>query len=190
MNSSLKMERLRRPTLKLDDIIAKTVRNKGWQKKITEMNAVNSWNKENIGKEVCANSQAYHIEDGKLYVLVSNSTWMNELTFLKPQIIKNINQAVGSDVVKDIQFKIGDVSGYRKSQSETNKWKRKEKDDSSKKIDLEEIELEQETLDKIDEAVLEIDDPELRERFRRVFIMSSKSKMAKLNGKRARGQNG
>ena len=107
------MTQSRKQTFRLDEIISKIVRNRGWQKRITEASAVNAWNEENIGSGVFANSQAYLIEDGKLYVLVSNPTWMNELTFLKPQIINNINQAVGKDVVKEIQFKIGGVNKYR-----------------------------------------------------------------------------
>lgn len=171
MNSLLKKVQSRGHTLKLGKVISEAVEAKGWQKKVTEMNAVNSWNKENIGTRICSNAQAYHIENGKLYVLVSNSTWMNELSFLKPQIIKNINQAVGKSVVEDIQFKIGNIRKHR-NQSKTNEAKRKK----SGKTDLEKVELKQEVIDKIDEVVSEIDDQDLRESFRKAIIVSSKIK--------------
>jgi len=114
MNSLSKMEWLKKPTFKLEEVISKTVKKRGWNKQMTNAKAIISWNEENVGKGIVANSQAYDIENRKLYVMVSNSTWMNELTFLKPKILNNINGAIGRDWVKDIQFKIGDVDGYRK----------------------------------------------------------------------------
>lgn len=164
-------------TVKIGHALSQTVRDKGWQKKITEMKAVNSWNRENIGKNVFANSQAYHIENGKLYVIVNNSTWMNELTFLKSQIIKNINRVLGSEVVKEIQFKIGNVKEYRKPHSfkYSRNSRRKTKNSSSQRNNLESVELKQEVMDEIDEAVSEIEDSELRESFRRVIILYSKT---------------
>lgn len=182
MSSSWKMARSKKRATKLDKVLSQTVRNKGWQREIANAFTINSWNRKNVGKGIFANSQAYHIEAGKLYVLVSSSTWMNELSFLKPRIINNINQAVGKDLVKDIQFKIGNVKGYRKRQSRTNEWEKmmrpKKREGKKTKVGRIRQENEETTLDsinEIDEAVDEIKDPQLREIFRRIWVLRSKS---------------
>jgi len=45
---------------------------------------------------------------GKLLIVhVSSSTWTHQLQFLKQDILRNVNAALGKDLVADIKFKIG-----------------------------------------------------------------------------------
>ena len=42
-----------------------------------------------------------------LLVHVADSSWLQEVQFLKADIIQSINEELGADLVEDIKFKIG-----------------------------------------------------------------------------------
>ena len=65
--------------------------------------AVEVW-AEVVGEQVAGRSQAVRFDDGTLYVEVTNSAWVQELSFLRPRIVRQINQALGRDVVRTIHF--------------------------------------------------------------------------------------
>jgi predicted nucleic acid-binding Zn ribbon protein len=57
-----------------------------------------------VGEKVAAHTQAWSISNGELLVLVDAHAWTQELTFLKPDILRKLNEALGGPVVKDIRF--------------------------------------------------------------------------------------
>ncbi len=61
-----------------------------------------------VGSELSTVTKAVKISNGLLQVLVKDSVWSYHLSLLKPQLIKKLNNHVGSKVVNDIFFKIGD----------------------------------------------------------------------------------
>ena len=42
-------------------------------------------------------------------VNVSSAPWMQQLQFLKPELIEKLNETLGKELVEDIRFKIGPV---------------------------------------------------------------------------------
>lgn len=95
--------------------------------KIIEQKAILLWRRA-VGNEIKKHTKPYSIENGVLVVLVDNSAWMNELTFLKTEILKKLNTYISSakfettkstdkskkeppvdevrQVVKDIRFRL------------------------------------------------------------------------------------
>ncbi len=67
--------------------------------KIIEQKAILLWRRA-VGNEIKKHTKPYSIEDGILVVLVDNSAWMNELTFLKNEILKKINSYISSTKFK------------------------------------------------------------------------------------------
>ncbi|HBO84882.1 MAG: hypothetical protein A2073_01880 [Deltaproteobacteria bacterium GWC2_42_11] len=47
-----------------------------------------------------------------LYVAVSTSVWMEELKYVKPDLINKINENLGKDCVSDIIFKLGSINCF------------------------------------------------------------------------------
>ena len=68
--------------------------------------AVVLW-EEAVGKNIARRAQAVSVRNGILFVVVQNSAWLQELSLLKEGIIEKVNSAIGTDVVKDIVFRIG-----------------------------------------------------------------------------------
>ena len=66
--------------------------------------AVTLW-RELAGEKVADHTRALRFQRGTLVVEVDHPSWMNELSYLKHQLIDEINRHLGRPVVKAIQFK-------------------------------------------------------------------------------------
>lgn len=66
------------------------------------------WNSA-VGDGIANNARPEAFKGKLLLVNVTNSTWMHQLQFLKKDIIKQINHALGKELVEEIKFKIGPV---------------------------------------------------------------------------------
>jgi predicted nucleic acid-binding Zn ribbon protein len=79
------------------------VKSLGIQKKLQEYDAVVIW-EEAVGERIARMTKATRIVQGVLFVQVKTSTWRNELTLRKKEIIDKLNTSIGTEVVKDIRF--------------------------------------------------------------------------------------
>ena len=59
-----------------------------------------------VGPHIAKKATPEGIRNGILQVSVVSSVWMQELTFMKQQILERINQACVSSGVKDIRFRL------------------------------------------------------------------------------------
>jgi predicted nucleic acid-binding Zn ribbon protein len=87
-------------------ILDSVVESLGLKKKLDEGKAILIWEKA-VGEKIANHTRPLRVEGSKLFVEVSGSSWRNELTFLKPEIIQKLNSAAGSEVVDDIIFVAG-----------------------------------------------------------------------------------
>jgi predicted nucleic acid-binding Zn ribbon protein len=62
-----------------------------------------------VGPMIAQNTQPEAIKGRLLLVHVSSAPWMQQLQFLKPELIQKLNEIFGKEVVTDIRFKIGPV---------------------------------------------------------------------------------
>ena len=87
----------------IDIAIDELVDNLGIKKKLREYDAIIYWDSV-VGKQIAKMATATRITQGVLFVHVKTSTWRNELTLRKKEIIDKLNTVVGLDAVKDIKF--------------------------------------------------------------------------------------
>ena len=69
------------------------------------------WNlwKKVVGPVIAENAQPAAFK-GKILILhVSSATWIQQLRFLKKDMISKINDALGKEMVSEIKFKIGSL---------------------------------------------------------------------------------
>ncbi len=71
------------------------------------------WNSA-VGDNIAENSRPSSFKGTLLSINVSNSVWLQHLTFLEVELIKKINMALGGDKVKELRFKIGSVGEYER----------------------------------------------------------------------------
>jgi hypothetical protein len=63
--------------------------------------------KEVVGSTYAENSQPSKIRKKQLTVTVSNSIWLQELTFYKETILEKINRKLGRNAVDSINIRVG-----------------------------------------------------------------------------------
>jgi predicted nucleic acid-binding Zn ribbon protein len=60
-----------------------------------------------LGEFISAHTKPAVFKGGLLIVNVDNPAMMQQLHFLKKEVIAKLNKAMGKDVIKDIKFKAG-----------------------------------------------------------------------------------
>lgn len=83
--------------------LEKLVDGLGIKKKLHEYDAVVYWENA-VGTQIAKMTTATRVTQGTLFVQVKTSTWRNELTLRKKEIITKLNTFIGSEIVKDIKF--------------------------------------------------------------------------------------
>lgn len=87
----------------LAGVLAGLVDRLGLRGHIDECRAVEAWPAA-VGPRVAGRSTAVAVRGGTLLVAVASAAWAQQLTFLKPTLVKAINQRVGRHVLDDIHF--------------------------------------------------------------------------------------
>lgn len=118
------------------------------------------WSKA-VGHNIAKRARPFKLAGKILYVTTDTSAWMEELKYLKQEIIKKINTDLKSDAVEDIVFRLGRPPEKNPSNphqpANIPKFKRQ---------------LTKKELDDVDRLVSPIKDDELRDIVRKAVIRS------------------
>jgi len=60
-----------------------------------------------VGEALARKAQPSNMQNGRLFVTVTNSVWMQEVQFYKGLIKKEVNLRLGTPLIKDIFFVLG-----------------------------------------------------------------------------------
>ena len=75
----------------------------GLEQGVLGWRAVEEW-AQVVGPRLARHTRAVAFRDGALHVEVEGSAWMHELGFLKHELVRRINQHLGSECVKDVRL--------------------------------------------------------------------------------------
>ena len=77
----------------------------------TDSSLIRVWDvwEEAVGEVIAANTRPAAFKGDLLIVNAASSSWLQQLRFLKPDIIQKINRILEGGAVQDIKFKIGPV---------------------------------------------------------------------------------
>lgn len=59
-----------------------------------------------VGPNIANHCQVLYVKGNCLYVGVENSTWMNEISFMTPQILQQIEKLYPEHGIQDLKFKL------------------------------------------------------------------------------------
>jgi len=62
-----------------------------------------------VGEPIASNTWPDQIRYKKLYLLVHNSVWLHQLTFLKPTLVQKLNGAAGGEFITEIVLRVGEI---------------------------------------------------------------------------------
>ena len=77
-----------------------------------DLDAYRLWQqwKDVVGPAIAENTRPEAVKEKLLLVNVSSAPWMQQLQFLKSELIEKLNDSLGKEVVGDMRFKIGPVN--------------------------------------------------------------------------------
>ena len=79
------------------------LRQLGIDHKVKESLAIGQWPNW-VGEKIATVTTAEKVIDGILFVKVKNSTWRNELIYMRGQILSKIEKEIGPGVIKEIRY--------------------------------------------------------------------------------------
>ena len=88
---------------RIDQVLKRALKGLKIERRIKEETVVLNWSKV-VGERIAKESVPLKVKDAILFVRVENASWRNELVFLKSNIIRELNQSVGDNVIKEIVF--------------------------------------------------------------------------------------
>jgi predicted nucleic acid-binding Zn ribbon protein len=92
-------------------ILETVVSDLGLTRKLSEQRAVIEW-PDVVGRRVAEHARAVRVDGGKLLVEVDSSVWTQELTMMKLEILRQINERIGRDAIDNVHFVLGGATGY------------------------------------------------------------------------------
>ena len=100
-----------RPSGSLDSfgtILSGLSKRLGLQSHLFELRLQQQW-RDLIGEPVASHTWPVHLRFKKLYLIVRNSVWLQQLIFLKPTLLAKLNEQAGSEAITDLAFRVGEI---------------------------------------------------------------------------------
>jgi hypothetical protein len=92
----------------VSSVLEGLARRLGLESKLLESRLRRNW-VSIVGEPIASNTWPDQIRYKKLYLLVHNSVWLHQLTFLKPTLIHKLNTVAGAELVTDIVLRVGEL---------------------------------------------------------------------------------
>jgi predicted nucleic acid-binding Zn ribbon protein len=88
----------------LGAVIWRTLRELGIEKPVKRAEALRVWPKV-VGEKISQVTEPQFFSSGKIFIKVKNDAWRNELFFHKRELLRKLNEELGSAIVDDIVLK-------------------------------------------------------------------------------------
>ena len=92
----------------VSSVLEGLARRLGLESKLLESRLRRNW-VSIVGEPIASNTWPDQIRYKKLYLLVHNSVWLHQLTFLKPTLIHKLNTVAGGELITDIVLRVGEL---------------------------------------------------------------------------------
>lgn len=93
----------RRKVQNIGDLLAKYLRQEGLETPLLQKRLIASWD-EVTGPVVARYTQQKTIKNQTLFVKMSNPALRQDLSMMRTQLVKRLNEKVGSMVITDVKF--------------------------------------------------------------------------------------
>jgi hypothetical protein len=100
--------RRQKDLLKLGDVLQRALKRREVFVHFEDQKLLEIW-RQSVGPQIATRTHPENINRGTLFVKVSTSVWMQELQYMKKEIIEKINRLYGKETVQNIRFVIGEI---------------------------------------------------------------------------------
>ena len=80
----------------------------GLESRLVELRLQRHWH-EIVGEPIASHTRPAQVRFKKLYLMVKNSVWLQQLTFLKPTLLTKLNAEAGTEFVTEIVLRVGEL---------------------------------------------------------------------------------
>jgi len=80
----------------------------GWECRLREEQVLTGWDAA-VGPQIAAHARPSHITDRRLTIITESPVWTQQLSLLKPDLLRRIARSFGPDVVADLYFITGKI---------------------------------------------------------------------------------
>lgn len=84
----------------------------GLETRLLELRLQHDWH-DIIGEPIASHTWPTQIRFKKLYLVVQNSVWLQQLTFLKPTLLAKLRDAAGTELIGEIVLRVGEIPAPR-----------------------------------------------------------------------------
>ncbi len=165
------MNRRDRPRMKkaatAGDLVQQLLQSKGLDAKLDEYRTWLIWD-QTVGPQIAARARPLRLRDGVLEVRVEQAVWMQQLQLMKPKILERLNQRLEGAELKDIYLRRGRIdrsTALENRPAPALPWRKQQ--------------LTQDEQEQIEETVKGLEDPELKQALRQIFIRQQKVEKAR-----------
>src|SRR5262247_3571295 len=95
----------------VSSILEGLARRLGLESKLLENRLRRNWGSI-VGEQIASNTWPDQIRYKKLFLLVHNSVWLHQLTFLKPTLIQKLTGVAGGELITDIVLRVGEIPSH------------------------------------------------------------------------------
>lgn len=156
------MSRETRPKMRhavsVGNLINDLLEKRGLEDKVREYRTWQIWD-ETVGPQIAARARPLRIREGVLEIRVDQPIWMQQLQLMKPKILARLNERLGGGIIKDIFMRQGKNVPIATPPP------------PPKPPDWLDLPLSAEDMEKIEAALGPLDEPELKERMRRILTL-------------------
>jgi predicted nucleic acid-binding Zn ribbon protein len=151
----------------LPEILTPLLKTHGLHSHLLEFSLQQHW-PEIVGDQVGRHTWPEALRHRQLYLLAENSVWLQQLRFLKPELLAKVTAYAGSDAITDIVLRVGTLpspetderpSPRPPEEDSPSEWRREVVDEEARAT--------------IDASIQPVTDPELRERLRLLLTKSA-----------------
>lgn len=96
------------PLVSFGAILTGVAKQLGLETRLVEVRIQQQW-PALVGEPIGSHTWPVQIRFHKLYLLVENSVWLQQLTFLKPALLAKLNAEAGSELLTDIILRVGEI---------------------------------------------------------------------------------
>jgi predicted nucleic acid-binding Zn ribbon protein len=96
------------------DVLASLLEHRGLKENVRRHTALLWWD-EAVGPKIAARARPVEIRGKTLFVDVRGSSWIHELSFLKEDILRKLNERVGGGAIEEIVFAASGERELRKN---------------------------------------------------------------------------
>jgi hypothetical protein len=121
-----------------------------------------------IGRPIGAHTWPAQVRFKKLYLIVRNSVWLQQLIFLKPTLLATLNERAGSEMITDIAFRVGEIPADAKPEAESPS--------------LQKVTVSEAAMTEASAHAAAVQDPDLRHRLATVMAEAFSRSMLKADG--------